>query len=153
MSKIIKMGSNLPTFKKGNSEFRVSDLFKDNAYTMQECNIVKRTPRMLNSFEQTKLENSYKLDKLFNSNRYAKSVSNNNAKSKDVELKYSKSGAYFVDINGNSVFINNISKIEELDYIPASAIVNRNLSYSAYDLYEKHQSGQDVLIARIVFAS
>ncbi len=161
MSKVVRMSGNMP--KK--QTFKVSDMFKDTrteeqkrvAKLQDELNKAKGISNSkkvyMSSEQETKLENAHMLDKLFNENRYAMSVSNDNSKSKDISLNYAKGGQYFTDVDGDSVYISNISKIEKLDYIPSSAIVNRSLKYVAYNLYEKHNCGQDVLIARVVFAS
>lgn len=153
-SKVVRGGIYAPNYKTNNKETRVSDLFKNNSYTMQEVNKSAEVKKVyMSADKEQKLENAYMLDKLFKENRYSMSISLDNAKSKDTELNYSNKGAYFADINNNSIFINDVSKIEKLDYIPSSAVTNMSLSYSAYNIYKKSVCNTEEVAARIVFAS
>lgn len=131
---------------------KVSDLFKPNNYLEQECKIVERRPIMLNAAQENKLENARKLEQMFENSRVATSVTKDNNTAVDVKLEYSKNGKYFKGFSDN-VFINKVTKIEQNDYIPSSAIKSYlNVMYECYSIYIGHASGQDVEVARVVFA-
>lgn len=158
----------LPSYKKSTQNASVSDLFKDTRTQEQKRedelkeqlrNLQNRkvSKEMLMSAEELQLlSNANQLDQLFNSNRYAFVSSLDNAQCKEIERNYSPQGAYFVNIDNTSVFFNKVSKIEKLDYVPASVMKKSNymLKHITYDIYVKHKySNEDVLVARVVFVS
>lgn len=132
----------------------VVDLFEDKGgYTMKECKIPPKKRVILNAKEENRLANAYKIERLFLNNRFAKSTTKDNSISIDVKLEYSKDGKYIKGFNDN-VFINKISKIIENDYTPSSAIMSYlNLSYKCYSIFVEHATGEDVEVARLVFAN
>lgn len=157
----------VPSYKKPIQNNSVSDLFKDTRTQEQkEYNALKDklnamqnkkvSKEMLMSAEEKQLlSNANTLTQLFNSNRYAFVSSLDNAQCKQVEIKYSTSGEYFSNIDDTSVYLNKISKIEQVDYVPASVMKKSNymLKHTTYNLYNKHADKTDVLVARVVFAN
>ena len=159
----------LPSYKKPTTtqNTSVSDLFKETRTQSQKredelkeqlrsIQNRKVSKEMLMSAEEKQLlSNANTLDLLFNENRYAFVSSLDNAQAKEIERNYSTQGAYFVNIDNTSVFFNKVSKIEQLDYVPASVMKKSNYMYkhTTYNIYTKHQSGTDILVARVVFAS
>lgn len=157
----------LPSYKKPIQNNSVSDLFKDTRTAAQKyedklkdelrnMQNSKVSKEMLMSAEEKQLlSNAYTLDQLFNSNRYAFVSSLDNQQAKEIEKNYSNKGAYFVNMDNTSVFFNKVSLIEKLDYVPGSVLKKSNYNYkhTAYNIYTKHQSGQDELKARLVFAN
>lgn len=147
-----KNGGKYAPSNKAPKQTNASDLFSSNpnrAYE-RECQIVNRKV-MLNKEQETKLENSNKVSKLFEHNRYAMSVDKNNSRYIDIELMYSRKGASFNTIEGTTVYLNtDIDSIEKVD-VPLHLMVNKNLLYEAYKLYKKHQCGDLVEIAYLVF--
>lgn len=151
-SRVIANGGKYAPSNKRTQQTRVSDLFSSspNGTYERECNIVNRKV-MLNKEQETKLENSNKVSKLFEHNRYAMSVDKNNSRYIDIELMYSPKGASFNTIEGTTVYLNtDIDSIEKVD-VPLHLMVNKNLLYEAYKLYKKHQCGDLVEIAYLVF--
>ncbi len=157
----------LPSYKKSTQNTSVSDLFKDTRTQEQKReDKLKEELRMLQNRKVSKemlmsaeekqlLSNANTLDQLFNSNRYVYVSSLDNAECKKVERQYSTQGAYFVNMDNTSVFFNKVSLIEKSDYVPGSVLKKSNYqyTYTTYNIYTKHQSGQDELKARLVFAS
>lgn len=126
------------------------DLFKPNNYIERECATVIKQPIMLSSEEENRLENARRLDNMFGASRVVASVSQDNNVAVDVNLEYGNKGKYFQGFYGD-VFINKVTKIEQNGYIPGSAIKDYlNLTYECYSIYIKHESGEDVEVARIV---
>lgn len=120
---------------------------------MQECKIPPKKRVILNAKEENRLANANKIEQLFNNNRFAMSTTKDNATAIDVKLEYSKNGKYVKGFEDN-VFINKVSKSEENDYIPSSAMISYlNLSYKCYSIFIEHASGEDVEVARLVFAN
>ena len=157
----------VPNHKKSTTQ-SVSDLFKDNRTQAQkqedklkdELRSIqnrKVSKELLMSSEELELlSNSSKLTQLFNENRYAFVSSLDNAQCKDIERKYSNSGEYFTNMNNESVHLNKVSKIEQVDYVPSSVMKKSNymLQHTTYDIYVKHEhSNEDILVARLVFAN
>lgn len=158
----------LPSYKKSTTTNQnVSDLFKDNRTQAQKredelkeqlrnLQNNKVSKEMLMSAEEKQLlSNANTLDLLFNENRYAFVSSLDNAQCKEIERQYSSKGAYFVNMDNTSVFFNKVSKIEKLDYVPASVLKKSNYmyKYTTYNLYNKHADKTDILVARVVFAN
>lgn len=157
----------VPSYKKPVTNTSVSDLFKDTRTASQKREDElkeqlrsmqnKKVPKeMLMSAEELELlSNSNKLDLLFNESRYAFVSSLDNQECKEIEKNYSNKGAYFVNMDNTSVFFNKVSLIEKLDYVPGSVLKKSNYNYkhTTYNIYTKHQSGQDELKARLVFAN
>lgn len=158
----------LPSYKKPIQNTSVSDLFKETRTQEQKReDKLKEELRMLqnrkvpkellmSAEERQLLSNANTLDLLFNENRYAFVSSLDNAECKQVERNYSTQGAYFVNMDNTSVFLNKVSKIEQLDYVPASVMKKSNYmyKYTTYNIYNKHKySNEDILVARVVFAS
>lgn len=157
----------LPKHKKVAADTSVSDLFKDTRTQAQKqedalkeqlrsMQNTKVSKEMLMSAEELELlSNANALDQLFNSNRYAFVSSLDNAQCKEIERKYSNKGVYFVNIDNTSVHLNKVSKIEKLDYVPASVMKKSNymLKHTTYNIYTKHADKTDVLVARVVFAN
>lgn len=157
----------MPSHKKSTTTQSVSDLFKDNRTQAQKqedklkdelrsLQNRKVSKDMLMSAEEIELlSNANKLTQLFNSNRYAFVSSLDNASANNIERKYSKDGEYFSNIDNTSVYLNKISKIEQVDYVPSSVMKKSNymLKHTTYNLYNKHADKTDVLVARVVFAN
>lgn len=157
----------LPKYKKPVTNTSVSDLFKETrtAAQKEEDALKEKLRNMQNSKvskdmlmsaeEKQLLSNAYTLDQLFNSNRYAFVSSLDNQQAKEIERNYGTKGAYFVNINNEDVFFNKVSLIEKLDYVPGSVLKKSNYNYkhTAYNIYTKHVSGVDELVARLVFAN
>lgn len=157
----------VPSYKKPIQSNSASDLFKDTRTAAQKredelkeqlrsMQNTKVPKEMLMSAEEKQLlSNAYKLDQLFNENRYAFVSSLDNQECKEIERNYGTKGAYFVNMDNTSVFFNKVSLIEKLDYVPGSVLKKSNYNYkhTAYNIYTKHQSGADVLVARLVFAN
>lgn len=157
----------VPSYKKPVTNTSVSDLFKDTRTASQKredelkeqlrsMQNTKVPKEMLMSAEEKQLlSNSNTLDQLFNENRYAFVSSLDNADCKEIERNYGTKGAYFVNMNNEDVFFNKVSRIEKLDYVPGSVLKKSNYNYkhTAYNIYNKHQSGTNVLVARLVFAN
>ena len=113
----------LPKHKTAIQNTSVTDLFKDTRTQVQkEQDALKEklndlqnnkvSKEMLMSAEEKQLlSNSNTLDQLFNSNRYAFVSSLDNAAAKEIEKQYSNKGAYFVNMDNISVFLNKVSKI------------------------------------------
>lgn len=148
----VENGGKYASSNKAPKQTNVSDLFSSNpnrAYE-REFNIVNRKV-MLNKEQETKLENSNTVSKLFEANRYAMSVNKDNSRYIDIELIYSPKGASFNTIEGTTVYLNaDIDSIEKVD-VPYHLMVNKNLLYEAYKLYKKHQCGDLIEIAYLVF--
>lgn len=156
----------VPSYKKPTTNQNVSNLFKetrtreqkeydalkDKLNAMQNKKVSKEM--LMSAEEKQLLSNANTLDQLFNSNIYAYVSSFDNAECKEIERQYSPKGTYFVNMDNTSVFFNKVSKIEKLDYVPASVMKKSNYQYkyTTYNLYNKHISGQDELKARVVFA-
>lgn len=140
--------------KQTTSNTSASNLFKSSGRSLErECNFVNRKV-MLNSTEENKLEMSRQLTKLFEDNRYAMSVSKDNAKSVYIKLMYGKKGAYFTTIDSEDIHINyDIDSIEKLDYVPSGAMQYGMSGYSTYELFKKHSSGSMVSLGKVVFAN
>ena len=135
----------VPSYKKPIQNNSVSDLFKDT-----------RTQSQKSAEELQLLSNANQLDQLFNENRYAFVSSLDNAQCKEIDVQYSTKGAYFVNMKNEDVFFNKVSKIEKLDYVPACVLKKSNYMYkhTTYNIYVKHEySNEDILVARVVFAS
>ena len=159
----------LPSYKKPTTKnTSVSDLFKETRTQSQKredelkeqlrsIQNRKVSKEMLMSAEEKQLlSNSNTLTQLFNSNRYAFVSSLDNAQAKEIERNYSTNGEYFSNIDNTSVFFNKVSKIEQLDYVPASVMKKSNYMYkhTTYNIYVKHKySNEDILVARVVFAN
>ena len=157
----------VPSYKKPIQNTSVSDLFKDTRTQEQkEYNALKDklnamqnrkvSKEMLMSAEEKQLlSNANTLDQLFNENRYVFVSSLDNAECKEIERNYSPKGTYFVNMKNEDVFFNKVSKIEKLDYVPASVLKKSNCMYkhTTYNIYTKHASGVDELKARVVFAN
>lgn len=159
----------LPSYKKATTTQNnsVSGLFKDTRTQEQkEYNALKDklnamqnkkvSKELLMSAEELQLlSNANQLDQLFNENRYVFVSSLDNAECKEIERNYSNKGAYFVNMKNEDVFFNKVSKIEKLDYVPASVLKKSNCMYkhTTYNIYTKHASGVDELKARVVFAN
>ena len=105
--------------------------------------------------EKQLLSNANTLDMLFNSNRFAFVSSLDNQQCKQIERKYSNKGAYFVNMKNESIFLNKVSLIQKLEYVPGSVFrqYNHLTGFSAYDICYKHQDGTNVVVARLVFAN
>lgn len=157
----------VPNHKKSTTQ-NVSDLFKDNRTQSQKRedklkeelrsiqNRKVNKELLMSSEELELLSNASTLTQLFNQNRYAFVSSLDNAQCKEIERKYSNDGEYFTNMNNESVHINKVSKIEKLDYVPASVMTKSNymLKHTTYDIYVKHEySNENVLVARVVFAN
>ena len=158
----------LPSYKKYTTQnTSISDLFKETRTQSQKredelkeqlrsMQNRKVSKEMLMSAEEKQLlSNANTLTQLFNENRYAFVSSLDNAQCKQVEIKYSTSGEYFSNIDDTSVYLNKISKIEQVDYVPASVMKKSNYMYkhTTYNLYNKHADKTDILVARVVFAN
>lgn len=157
----------LPNSKKPIQNNSVSDLFKDTRTQAQKQEDAlkeqlrsmqnkKVSKEMLMSSEELELlNNSNKLDQLFNSSVATFVSSLDNQDCKEVERNYGTKGVYIVNMKNEDVFFNKVSKIEKLDYVPGSVLKKSNYNYkhTAYDIYTKHASGTDVLVTRLVFAS
>lgn len=159
----------LPSYKKATTQnTSVSDLFKDYRTQSQKredelkeqlrsIQNRKVSKEMLMSAEELQLlSNANTLDLLFNENRYAFVSSLDNAECKEIEKQYCDKGAYFVNMDNTSVFFNKVSLIEKLDYVPGSVLKKSNYMYkhTTYNIYNKHEySNEDILVARVVFAS
>lgn len=158
----------LPSYKKPTTTNQnVSNLFKDTRTqsqkredelkeqlrSMQNNKVSK--DMLMSAEEKQLLSNANTLTQLFNSNRYAFVSSLDNAQCKQVEIKYSTNGEYFSNIDDTSVYLNKISKIEQVDYVPASVMKKSNymLKHTTYNLYNKHADKTDILVARVVFAN
>ena len=129
------------------------DKLKDELRSLQDTKVPKEM--LMSAEEKQLLSNANQLDQIFNSNRYAFVSSLDNAECKQVERQYSNKGTYFVNIDNTSVFFNKVSLIEKLDYVPGSVMKKSNymLKHTAYNIYNKHQDGTNVLVARVVFAN
>lgn len=157
----------LPNSKKPVTNGSVSDLFKETRTAAQKhedalkeqlrsIQNTKVSKEMLMSAEERQLlSNANTLDQLFNSNRYAYVSSLDNQQAKEIERQYGTKGAYFVNMDNEDVFFNKVSLIEKLDYVPGCVLKKSNYNYkhTAYNIYNKHQSGTNVLVARLVFAN
>lgn len=160
----------VPSYKKSTTtqNTSVSDLFKDTRTQSQKredelkeqlrsMQNKKVSKEMLMSAEELQLlSNANQLDQLFNSNRYAFVSSLDNAECKEIERNYSPKGTYFVNMKNEDVFFNKVSKIEKLDYVPSCVLKKSNYMYkhTTYNIYVKHEySNEDILVARVVFAS
>lgn len=157
----------VPSYKKSTQNTSISDLFKDTrTQSQKEYDALKNklnamqnrkvSKEMLMSAEEKQLlSNANQLDQLFNENRYAFVSSLDNAQCKEIDVQYSTSGEYFSNIDDTSVFFNKISKIEQVDYVPASVMKKSNymLKHTTYNLYNKHADKTDILVARVVFAN
>ena len=157
----------LPNSKKPIQSNSVADLFKDNrtASQKEEDKLKeqlrsmqnKKVPKeMLMSAEELELlSNSNKLDQLFNGSVATFVSSLDNQDCKEIERQYSNKGVYIVNMKNEDVFFNKVSLIEKLDYVPGCILKKSNYNYkhTAYNIYTKHQSGQDELKARLVFAT
>lgn len=159
----------VPSYKKATTTNQnVSDLFKDTRTQSQKredelkeqlrsMQNKKVSKEMLMSAEELQLlSNANQLDQLFNENRYVFVSSLDNAECKEIERNYSNKGAYFVNMKNEDVFFNKVSKIEKLDYVPASVLKKSNCMYkhTTYNIYVKHEySNEDILVARVVFAN
>ena len=129
------------------------DALKDKLRSMQNIKVPKEM--LMSAEEKQLLSNSNQLDQLFNSNRYAFVSSLDNADCKEIERNYGTKGVYIVNMNNEDVFFNKVSLIEKLDYVPGCVLKKSNymFKHTAYNIYTKHQSGQDELKARLVFAT
>lgn len=157
----------VPSYKKSTTNQNVSNLFKDTRTQSQKeydalkdkLNAMKnkKVPKelLMSAEEKQLLSNANTLTQLFNSNRYAFVSSLDNAQCKQIDVQYSTSGEYFSNIDDTSVFFNKISKIEQVDYVPASVMKKSNymLKHTTYNLYNKHADKTDILVARVVFAN
>lgn len=157
----------LPKYKKPVTNGSVSDLFKETRTAAQKHEDAlkeqlrnlqnSKVPKemLMSAEEKQLLSNAHTLDLLFNENRYAFVSSLDNAQCKEIEKNYSNKGAYFVNMDNTSVFFNKVSLIEKLDYVPGSVLKKSNYNYkhTAYNIYTKHVSGVDELVARLVFAN
>lgn len=146
----------------------VSDLFKDRRTMAQkkEDQLKEELRSMQNSYKPTKemlmsaeelelLGNSNKLTKLFENSRYKFVSSLDNAECKEIDVQYSNKGAYIVNMDNSSLFFNEVSKIESVDYVPGCVMAKSNymLRHTTYNIYVKHQySNENILVARLVFA-
>lgn len=139
----------LPSYKKSTQNTSISDLFKDTRTqsqkredelkeqlrSMQNNKVSK--DMLMSAEEKQLLSNANTLTQLFNSNRYAFVSSLDNAQCKQIDVQYSTSGEYFSNIDDTSVFFNKISKIEQVDYVPASVMKKSNymLKHTTYVFY------------------
>lgn len=134
-------------------EQKREDELKEQLRSMQNRKVPKEM--LMSAEEKQLLSNSNQLDQLFNENRYVFVSSLDNAQCKEIERNYSPKGTYFVNMKNEDVFFNKVSKIEKLDYVPASVLKKSNYMYkhTTYNIYTKHISGADELKARVVFAN